>query len=1571
MAKKFWLTAPANWKQKAELEALRKKKADQDALNYDAGMLSGGKLYDTSSPPPSTGPTNTPGGIGRVGQPQASVATQAHAGTGRLVNGQWVPDEAPQPPPVAPDKGLLQNFLDTFGKMAQEAPTLPRELPRGLVAGLNEKFLGNPASPTSNSLNQMGQVVAGLIPYKKGGFTREDLLARPDNPNLPIWERALEMSKNLGGLGPQESMLQDIATAQAMPGIRQALQGVKGYPKGLAETAPRLVGERVTAGMAKKIPKKAWEPVQIPRNYVGREEQWIAEQTNPTEYRRNYDQAQDYVVEKAVVPVPARPSAPAVPSVAVKEPWQMTNEEWTQTIRQARQSAMDAKDFTTVDKITRQFIDQSYGADMGGTGSVNQGHRFAVQKAISEGRPVPPEVLAEYGLTAKVKEAIPGPTGAPRITETAWQRMTPEQQAAYVKSGGVAPAAESAVAKGALPTVPTGQARAPQAPVSEAVPPVTAPVEQPPRIPGDPFAKSGQYPTAGQPPRPPVEPPVGGTGGTVPPRKGRATGGTGGGSRNTGPVSVTPGPQSTNVIGLRRITPGLIRREAVGNVFKGAVNKPLRGIGSQGFVKYDPMANAAMRERSRVQTAIESNANVLGTKSQALVENVFKVDKQGRITSLAGVDPSIPGGPTIQDVAARLPTYQNHLTPEQLKALSDIQLAVGEYRTLLSQTGVEVASRPDVLDGGFYLPRGRADVEGADLPIKIGSGMRGSKKGFEKPAVFESQAAGIDAGYKYSPLGEAIGSYSKDAGVRATDAHVANYFKALTDEEGKLIGTTPKTRLQLQNPAVALKMEGLKKQLGKLQDNAASLSKRQQDVIFLWQNDPQFDDLDTLLQGLGTMKAGRAGRTGPEIIAEINKTKAIIRDLAPEYKTALKRAQLTPREEGIIGLPGLQGWTFPDEIANAANVILNKQGATRGALSPVINTLNAFNNLYRGMRATLDNSAMGIQGLLGLGAQPKAYAQALKVNMQAWGIGGDKILGKYLVDFDQKVGKIGRATSSDWSRAGLHLGGATSEFQLGQGVTSKIGQLPVVRQANRAFGYLGDTLRLEWADAELATQLRNRTLADITASGDLERIAGAANNMTGWARNKTFGSAGDMLLFAPRFLQSRLETVAKAGLGLRPGAALDERMARNAMLRLIGWGTVATVGINYALGNETDFRPVVDGRRNSNFMRVKYQGRSYSLFGTWDSLLGVFINVGTGHPQNALRAMGSGIVSDGWDLISGYDFNYDPTRDSPEDFAKWVGSSMVPFVAQDVPDTLGQIGAGVEAGDLGKVGGGTIALGSQVVGVKSYVLPTGLEKVRQDTADEFKKLPYVKGLGIDLGSVGVSDNNIPLTDEQRIVRQTTLGAVVTPRMKGFLESPDIKKLTTEKQKEKIQDELARIKGMLEKVYNHYGIKDAQGPLLPPGGQKVLVDMSQPEVERYVLEIESLQPYQNIQDDIIREYGNKILSGTETLNEYLESIKGLKKKARDAKPNELPAIEHQLELRENSATMKLYAKRQETRQREWRQAHPEAEPLLWKWYGIKPTQTARAPQATAQPTQPQQAAPKAGPKFTKKKFVPAR
>ena len=789
------------------------------------------------------------------------------------------------------------------------------------------------------------------------------------------------------------------------------------------------------------------------------------------------------------------------------------------------------------------------------------------------------------------------------------------------------------------------------------------------------------------------------------------------------PVDVTQpspaipvGPQAETVLGLTPIEPGLVRGEVMGNWAKNLVNKAYgKATGSEVMVKADPVANAAMRQRLDWRIAAESKANIIGTEAATAVDKAFYFDKNGGIARLAGIDPNVPGPPTLQDLAARYPVYEPHLTDTEKQVLLKLKVDIEPYRGLLEEVGVtDIGHRPDVMKGGFYLPRGNAALEGADEPLKVGGGRRGSRKGFEKSAEFSSMAEGIEKGYEYSPIGQTLTGYANAAGQRAIDAHVGNYFKSVTDETGQLFGETPKMRLMRQNPEVAKVYQEINGNIDKLKANIGALTERQLAVIELWQNDPEWGDIDTLLEGLATMRGGTPAMTRPALKTLLEQNIEALQAFRPEYKAAMKKAMATPRDQGVIIMPALNGWTFPNEIANAANQILKKEGPTTGTLSTAVNTVNAMNNLYRGIRATLDNSALGIQGLLGMYGEPRAYAKALETNIRAWGPNGDKILGSFLKKFDETAAPAGRLTSEAWARAGLHVGGATGEFAIGgKGLGQVISGLPGIRQANRAFGFFGDALRVQWADYQLGSLLKHRTLEEITASGDLGRIASAANVMTGYAKGKTFGSVGDLVLFAPRWMQSRLETVAKAGMGLRPGASLDQKMARDSLLKLIGIGVGLTVAANLALGNKTDYRPILDGKRNSQFMKIKYKGHYYSLFGPWDSLLATFLHVGTGKPLQALRSSGSALTSGAFDIITGRDFNYKPTTDTPAHFAQWVMSQFVPFSAGSLPGSIQQIAGG-------DVAGGAINSAAQVLGVKNYPVPE--TEALRSVPDYFKLL---------------------------------------------------------------------------------------------------------------------------------------------------------------------------------------------------------------------------------------------------------
>jgi len=914
---------------------------------------------------------------------------------------------------------------------------------------------------------------------------------------------------------------------------------------------------------------------------------------------------------------------------------------------------------------------------------------------------------------------------------------------------------------------------------------------------------------------------------------------------------ITPGgqePLPTVQVGpfqLPDITPTPLNRV---DTAMNAVKRTL-GIG----VEEDPMATPAMRARKQAQPVIDAQASRLGAITQTLVDQAFTRDARGRITDLVG-------NPTVQDVAARLPEFAPFLTPEQMRVMEQLRAEVQPYHGLLTKVGVDVNSRADVVDGGFYLPRGRADVEGADLPMKVGSGRSGGvggRKGFEKGAVFDTQAHGIDAGYQYAPLEEALQSYARDAGNRIIDQHVANYFRNLTDENGVPVGQTFADRIpeamQAKVNALRTQMDSMRRKLttaekragiatsqadaiasplerlqGGITDRATArtalrdaqaelrLARRQalsasrdaggaatKDAITrskfkaaqaradnalakLQIVRQQFDEAqgikaeqgnriglgevaptgfgvrlpalnDTVLQAVKDADAARqelrqlTGRTAMPINAEaasnttmlrrgiaesqantgaqglraaeanvtgaahdlapdavfstmrqmdnrvtalrargdkwsgladsiaqqLDATKQAYEQFLPEWQRAKERAYQTPREQGKIGIDQLNGMTFPDVVANAANKYLAAERPPSGRGSSLLRASAATNNLLRGLHATADVSFMGIQGLLGAVRDPIGYGKALGVAFKA--IADPQALGKYMLEYDRKAIEKGLPTSKQLIANGLHVGGRDTEFAVRGALpraSKGLQDLPVIKQSNMAFGYFGDTMRLELAQTALENAAKNGfNIADPAIA---RQVTTAANLATGWSPNTFGGDAGQFATFAPRFLQSQLELVHK---GLTDGS-LTGQEARSMMGRLIGTGVLMTVAANEASGRPLDYRELFDPT-NANFMRIRLGGQDISLFGPWDSLLkgtvsmakgdvqganelihgnvgGALSKVGGG-AENFVRGKASPVVGTMWDVFSGQTFD---NRDShtPGYFFR----QLLPFSVSDI-----------------------------------------------------------------------------------------------------------------------------------------------------------------------------------------------------------------------------------------------------------------------------------------------------------------
>ena len=874
--------------------------------------------------------------------------------------------------------------------------------------------------------------------------------------------------------------------------------------------------------------------------------------------------------------------------------------------------------------------------------------------------------------------------------------------------------------------------------------------------------------------------------------------------------------------------------------------------GTRVGVETSDVATPIMRQRKVFQRVNESRANRLSQIATSLVKR-FDRDKTGRIVNL-------PGQPTIQDVAARLPAYRDSLTPEQVAAFDLLRRDVDAYHAALIEQGVEIGTRADVMEGGFYLPRGRAAEEGADAPMRVGlgGGKAGGKKGFERSAVFDSMSEGIDAGYKYAPFEEAMRGYATEAGQRVYDANAANLLENARDEAGNLIGQTQSMRLEQIAPGLHSQVTTLRNQIrGRIatlrsRGVRASMTERQatresnraegalgrtmgaadrveaqgavdaeaqasarevlrgahsdattlgremgqnverlrqakrlltpnerqllkevdalnaelgraRQIIDLPEGQmtpgkanaaynraltmanrierridrltPRIDAMsgkvDDLIERGGVLKdmdaAGQqayaeARRTERAILrqdrsiaatqrelrilemeqrramgaagqawqrseaaatrfadteAEITRLRGAMDSMIDDYRIALDRARQMPRGQASIGFYQLQGRSFPEEVAAAANKELAAEAKATGAGAGVLRGMGAINMLYRGLRSTLDASYMGVQGLLGLAHSPDSYGPALAAATKSWM--SKESLGDFIVAFDERALAAGRPTSEEWARSGLRFGASHTEYEIGQGlpgVLERLAGAPGIAQANRSFGTFGDVLRLEMADAMHA------------AGKSMEDVAESSNLISGWSKGRFMGDMGDIMQFAPRFFQSQLELLGHA---IRSGGTKGAE-ARKSLLKMIGAGTLMTVAANEALGNNPEYNKPFDsrGKPNSNFMRIRVPGieQDVSLFGPWDSLLRGMMAASRGDFSYMARTKASGLVGLSWDAITGETFTGGDF--GPESIAR----GFLPFSISDIEPgrwvdaplrelgRLGVGGSGLKASDV-------------------------------------------------------------------------------------------------------------------------------------------------------------------------------------------------------------------------------------------------------------------------------------------------
>ena len=790
--------------------------------------------------------------------------------------------------------------------------------------------------------------------------------------------------------------------------------------------------------------------------------------------------------------------------------------------------------------------------------------------------------------------------------------------------------------------------------------------------------------------------------------------------------------------------------------------------------------------------------------------------------------------PTITDIAARLPIYEQSglLTNRQLNSLYRLKDLLEESRSLLDEVGnqkifldkkrglviaqqlgqkvkavewddvvsenpLQIGNRPDVMEGGFYIARGNAYEEVGtsmdtinsmnritnDLPRK----QRGTNAKVErKSAQYDSQSAGLSDGFEYAPFSTIVRNQMLKYGNEALDHHISNYYRSLTDEAGQYLGRTQKMRMladkEIGGP-ILRRMEGLRLSVKSLKAKLGRTQAKERAVIdsFLDGELDSIEDMSAALEDIRIARGKSQGKGVRELLKDLEDLKAEVKEFTPKYNRAKDKFEYVSPERQIAGGKAdrlrLDKLEFPEFIAQATTKAL----VDRTNISK-LSWIKAYNSFFRGVNATLDNSGLGIQGIVGLASElfdvttwktlasgklPQGpYSQALAVNLKTWR--DPDTMRAFLNTFDARATENGVMSSMDWTKFGIK-GGPTeiTEAFAGGRIGAAVERIGPVKAANRAFQDFGHALRLGWANKSLMDEMKRsgRAVQDLIDDGTVEELAKVINNMTGHSGRRFGGTIGEFVMYAPRFLQARLETLGKGALGtaqtVMPGTFGElrpaQREARNALMRLIGGGTALTFAANSLRGYPTDINPwakTASGETifNPNFMRIRnVLGRDWSVFGTYDSILRGIVStvdprIGNAYPGSDLLLIApSGVVS-GLNKLAGIEpFPY-PHRipNITEDPVSWAGTlvgEFVPFSFEELPsiakESWGEEGLGKPGQMLGRAAG---LIAGEAVGAKSSPL-------RKREKEELLGTPS-RPIGGSSG--GRSDRFQPITQEERL-----------------------------------------------------------------------------------------------------------------------------------------------------------------------------------------------------------------------------
>ena len=437
-------------------------------------------------------------------------------------------------------------------------------------------------------------------------------------------------------------------------------------------------------------------------------------------------------------------------------------------------------------------------------------------------------------------------------------------------------------------------------------------------------------------------------------------------------------------------------------------------------------------------------------------------------------------------------------------------------------------------------------------------------------------------------------------------------------------------------------------------------------------NVPISDELKTLRQNIQAAITHKSYDTLEDAVKQYSREVATLapRSWLKEQVSQLKSSMATKAAStSPYKILNTEDITLPKEITDVLDSV-SKSGKGTEAGRIYTATKNTLQHIW----ASTDMSFTAIQMLPTWADNPKLATQVMRNTLKTFK--DPTAFAKWAAQHDELVYGTDNPTITQWIKYGVHRAAEdASNTDLG-GVPNLLqrGKINPIRGSNRVFADAGNWNRFMLADTVYQNYkaggkgFLNFLSVPKGATEDEIRtaIAKAVNRATGYGDRAFGGSVGKATLFAPRFLQSQLEMIAKS-LNIAD-RSIEAQLARRQTLKLIGLGVSITEAINLATGHETEWNPT-----DSNFMRIRdIGGADISIFGPWDSLVRGLIrsapqidsegDVSFGDPTYFLRTKLAPPVSTLWDVISGTNAIGQSSR-TPGALAKNV---LLPFSLRDI-----------------------------------------------------------------------------------------------------------------------------------------------------------------------------------------------------------------------------------------------------------------------------------------------------------------